>query len=424
PVNEVADIAVDRHLAERQFWTEAGSTCLPGSPFRSNLGRGRRRSAPGLGADNSLLDQLAPTPIGPATTVPGKGSVEGRSRVATEATLPLAGMRIVDFCWAIAGPLSTRLLADLGADVIKIESDNRTDPIRYIGPQPPDREGSVDTNGVFNDCSANKRAVTLNVDTEQGRELARRLIATADVVTANYTPDRLDRWGFDWDSLQRLRPGLIVANLAVMGTWGPDSGWRSYGSGLVAMCGLAAHTGFDGRVPECLGTLHTDFTVPYFAATQIMAAIHHRDRTGEGAFLEMSQYESAVRLLDNELAQVLNGGPNPGRRANRSPWHWPHGVFAACGEDRWVAIAARNDTERQALATLIGAEATNDNTAAWTANHTREEIVAALRAVRVPVSAVEDLADHHLDPDMAQFWATLDLPAGISAEVINQPLTW
>ncbi|MCP5028666.1 MAG: hypothetical protein GY929_20520, partial [Actinomycetia bacterium] len=227
-----------------------------------------------------------------------------------------------------------------------------------------------------------------------------------------------------WDSLQKLRPGLIVANLAVMGTWGPDSGWRSYGSGLVAMCGLAAHTGFDGRVPECLGTLHTDFTVPYFAATQIMAAIHHRDRTGEGAFLEMSQYESAVRLLDSELAQVLNGGPNPGRRANRSPWHRPHGVFAARGEDRWVAIAARNDTERQALATLIGAEATNDNTAAWTANHTREEIVAALRAVRVPVSAVEDLADHHLDPDMAQFWATLDLPAGISAQVINQPLTW
>ena len=93
-----------------------------------------------------------------------------------------------------------------------------------------------------------------------------------------------------------------------MGLSGPDAGWRSYGNGLVAMSGIAAHTGFDGRVPQCLGTMHTDFTVPYFAAMQILAALHHRDRTGEGCYLEMSQYESSVRLLDVELADVLNGG--------------------------------------------------------------------------------------------------------------------
>ena len=142
----------------------------------------------------------------------------------------------------------------------------------------------------------------------------RRLIPTADVVTANFTPDRLDRWGFDRAPLEALRPGLVVANLAVMGISGPDAGWRSYGNGLVAMSGIAAHTGFDGRVPQCLGTMHTDFTVPYFAAAQILAALHHRDRTGEGVYLELSQYESSVRLMDVELADVLDG-----RRRSRSP---------------------------------------------------------------------------------------------------------
>ena len=142
---------------------------------------------------------------------------------------------------------------------------------------------------------------------------------------------------------RRCGPGLIVANLAVMGLSGPDAGWRSYGNGLVAMSGVAAHTGFDGRVPQCLGTMHTDFTVPYFAAMQILAALHHRDRTGEGCYLELSQYESSVRLMDVELADVLNGGEGPGRIANRSPWCAPHGIFPAAGDDRWVAIACRDD---------------------------------------------------------------------------------
>ncbi|MEL7157698.1 MAG: CoA transferase, partial [Actinomycetota bacterium] len=422
PVNELPAVAADRHLAARDFFVDVeqadGSTRrLPGSVFRSNLGRGRRGPAPALGADQHLLDGIGRAGAF-AVDRPGpdhalRADADAAAAVAADADVaaeadgggggrrrPLAGVRIVDFCWAIAGPLTTRLLADLGADVIKLESHNRTDPIRYIGPQPADREGSVDTNGVFNDCSANKRAIALNVDTEAGRDVARRLIATADVVTANYTPDRLDRWGFDWDRLQQLRPGLIVANLAVMGTWGPDRGWRSYGSGLVAMSGLAAHTGFEGRVPECLGTLHTDFTVPYFAAVQIMAALHHRARTGAGAHLELSQYESAVRLLDVELAEVLAGGPSPGRLANGSPHCAPHGVFPAAGEDRWVAVAARNEGERAAVAAVIGAEPTEQAVAAWTSCRTREESVAAFRAAGVPVAAVADLADHQADPEM------------------------
>ena len=307
--------------------------------------------------------------------------------------------------------------------MIKLESEHRLDPIRHIGPQPT-ATVSLDTNGVFQDACAGKRAVTLNVDTAEGQELARRLIATADVVTANYTPDRLDRWGFDRHTLQALRPGLIVANLAVMGLSGPDAGWRSYGNGLVAMSGIAAHTGFDGRVPQCLGTMHTDFTVPYFAALQILAALHHRDRTGEGCYLEMSQYESSVRLLDVELADVLNGGEAPAasptarRGATRTGCSRPPATIA--GSPSPAAMTPSGPR----WPPCIGGAPTAEAVAAWTSTRTREAVVAALRAAGVPVSAVEDLADHQTSPTTRAVWARFDLPSGVSALSLQQPFTW
>lgn len=417
PVNEVADVGRDPHLLARDFFVDVqqpdgASMRLTGSPFRSDRGRGERGPAPELGADNQLLRELS-----------GRTPMASAPVAGVQYRQPLAGIRVVDFTWAIAGSFATRLLADLGADVIKIESENRLDPIRHIGPQPTD-EVSLDTNGVFQDCCAGKRAVTINVGTPEGQELVRALVRTADVVTSNYTPDRLDRWGFDRETLAALRPGLIVANMAVMGLFGPDAGWRSYGNGLVAMSGVAAHTGFAGRVPQCLGTMHTDFTVPYFGAMQILAALHHRDRTGEGAYLEMSQYESSVRLMDVELARVLNGGEGPGRIANHSCFCSPHGIFPAAGDDRWVAVACRDDAERSRLAELVGAEPTDENVAGWTATRSREEVVRVLRAAAVPVSSVEDVGDHHRDPVTGAVWATMTLPSGITAEVLHAPLMW
>jgi crotonobetainyl-CoA:carnitine CoA-transferase CaiB-like acyl-CoA transferase len=413
PVNELADIAADPHLNAREFFVDVpqpdgGTVRMAGSAFRSSLGRSERGPGPVLGADQELLGTL--------------GEREPTRAGAREPRLPLAGTRIVDFCWAAAGPITTRLLADLGADVLKIESEHRLDPIRQVGTQPPGTS-TLDTNGVFQDANAGKRAVTVNLDTEQGRDLARRLIATADVVTANYTPDRLDRWGFDHETLQRIRPGLVVANLAVMGLDGPHRGWRSYGSGVVAACGIAAHTGFEGRVPECLGTMHTDFTVPYFAAMQILAALHHRDRTGEGVYLELAQYETAVRLLDLEMAEVLQGGPGPGRVANRSPWCAPHGVYPSAGEDRWVAVACRDDAERARLRSVVGAD-DEESLAAWTRARSREDAVAELRAAAVPAAAVEDLADHQTRAPMRDLWHTFRLPSGHDTRTIHAPILW
>jgi benzylsuccinate CoA-transferase BbsF subunit len=156
----------------------------------------------------------------------------------------------------------------------------------------------------------------------------------------------------------------------------------------------------------------------------VLAALHHRDRTGEGAYLEMSQYESSVRLMDVELADVLHGGSGPGRIANRSAWCSPHGIFLTAEEDRWVAVACRDDAERARLADVLGTIPTDEAVAAWAATLTREAIVARLRAAEVPVSGVEDLGDHHRDPSERAAWRTFDLPSGITAEVLQAPITW
>jgi crotonobetainyl-CoA:carnitine CoA-transferase CaiB-like acyl-CoA transferase len=430
PVNTIADIAADEHLLAREFFHEVDHPQF-GRPvrtlkssFRSNAWQAAAGPAPMLGQHN---DQV----LGSLRTLEAHGSprVEERQPLSEESTL--------DFCWAIAGPLGTRLLADLGADVLKIESAYRIDPIRSIGVQPPGHV-SWDTNGQFNDCNVNKQAMCLNLNTPEGIDIALRLARNADVVTSNYTPDRLDRWGLGYEALKDVNPDIILANLGVMGTSGPHMGWRSYGSGVVAMCGIGALTGFAGRDPIGIGTLHTDFTVPYFAAISIMAAIYQKWRTGEGQYLELSQYEASLHLLDTELIHYLNGGPEPLRNGNRSNRMVPHGVFPSSGEDRWIAIACRDDGDWARLSGLTGIAGSDElagrladvdriesQVAEWTRQRGNWEAAAELQRAGVPASAVEDLSELlGRDAAMNQGYREMDLPSGFTATVQEEPILW
>lgn len=356
--------------------------------------------------------------------------------------LPLEGYRILDFCWLIAGPLTTRLLADLGAEVIKVESAARLDRIRETGAQPPGG-GSINTNGVFNDCNTNKQSITVNLGQPAGIDLIKDLVRCADVVTANFTPDRLDRWGLGYDELRALRPDIIVANMPVMGKSGPHKDWGSYGNGIIAMAGLGGLTGFPDQPPVGLGTLHSDFTTPYFGALQIMAALHQREQTGAGQFIELAQYEAAIHLLDTELVGYLNNGAVPQRQGNRSVLYAPHGVFPCAGTDRWVAITARTTREWLSLCQMMGREdlaARHDlhtlagrQTAAseieaviagWTRDRDRWQVAAALQTAGVPAGAVEDVADLVAgDAGMHDHFAKFAHPEGVDILVQHQPIT-
>lgn len=356
---------------------------------------------------------------------------------------PLSGIRVIDFCWMIAGPLTTRLLADLGAEVIKVESLARVDRIREVGVQPPGG-GSTETNGVFHDGNANKKSLTLNLGHARGIEIAKALVATADVVTSNFTPDRMDRWGLGYEDLRAVKEDIIVASMPVMGSEGPHSSWRAVGNGVIAMSGLNAHTGFAERPPAGLGTLHSDFTTPYFGALQIAAAIHQRKRTGEGQFIELSQYEATVHLLDTEPLEVLINGEEPARRGNRSPYYAPHGVFPCRGTDRWVAMSVRSEEEWQALCgvlqleslgqreelrTLAGRTVAADEIEAAIAERTATlddwEVAAVLQAAGVPASPVEDVGDLvGSDPLRLSYLHETAHPFGFSMLQQHEPITW
>lgn len=356
---------------------------------------------------------------------------------------PLAGYRVIDFCWMIAGPLATRLLADLGAEVIKVESLARVDRIREVGVQPRGQMSS-ETNGVFNDCNPNKKSVMLNLGTAKGIALAKDLVRHADIVTSNFTPDRMDRWGLGYGDLKAVKDDIIVASLPVMGSAGPHSGWRAVGNGVVAMSGLNALTGFSDRPPIGLGTLHSDFTTPYFAALQIAAAVLHRQKTGEGQYIELSQYEASVHLLDTELSEYLVNHHEPGRIGNRSPEYAPHGVFRCSGDDRWIAISVRDTAEwhalcetlgltelakRPELEQLEGRHAAADEIEAAIGERVQGEdawaLSARLQEKGVPASPVEDVGDLvGRDPMARGFFEEIDHPAGMSMLLQHESVLW
>ncbi|MGE0597955.1 MAG: CoA transferase [Dehalococcoidia bacterium] len=433
PVNSVFDLAKDEHLRARGFFASVdepdGQTAvrLPQSPLRFADRPSPTRSAPRLGGD-------------------GAGAFDPAPRLARaalkDASLPLAGIRVLDFCWLIAGPLGTRLLADLGAEVIKVESSARLDRIREGNITPPSG-ATVNTAPVFNDCNTSKKSLVLNLGTPEGLEIAKQLAAHADVVTSNFTPDRMDRWGLGYEALKSIKPDLIVGSLPVMGKVGPHSSWGAYGNGVIAMSGISSLTGFPDRPPVGLGTLHSDFTAPYMFATQIVAALVSRERNGEGQFIELAQFESAVALLDTELAEALNGVQDLKKAGNRSRFQSPHGVFRCAGEDSWVAFGIESDEDwkklclelgrhdlaaRDDLTSLAGRKEHEDEieeaVAAWASARHPEEATSRLRNVGIVASPVLRIQDLVESPDTNEFFIRLQHPECGPVLTQHQPVTY
>ncbi|MDA1003383.1 MAG: CoA transferase [Chloroflexi bacterium] len=325
--------------------------------------------------------------------------------------LPLAGIRVADFFWLIAGPATSRVLADFGADVIKIESRSRMDNIRTIGPQ-PSQPGSMDTNAVFNDVNTNKRSVNLNLRTPRGVELAKEIVRHSDIVTNNFTGDRMDRWGLGYEALREVRPDLIMLTMPVMGTTGPYIRYGAYGNGVIGFGGMRTNMGFPGRPPVGIAPLYSDFSAPYFAVSALMAALVHRERSGEGQFIDLAQAESAVSLLGTDVLEYTANGRVPAPPGNRAHDYAPHGAYPCWGTDRWVAIAVREDGDWRALCAAMGMpaladdarfatladrkrheDALDDVVAGWTRERDAWQITHVLQASGVMAGVVEDLED-------------------------------
>ncbi len=315
----------------------------------------------------------------------------------------LDGIRVLDFTRVMAGPYCTALLADLGADVVKVEPPGGDD-YRHVGPF---KDGE---SALFLLVNRGKRGIVLDLKTAQGVEIARALAAKADVVVENFRPGVAKRLGIDYDSLRAENPGLVYASISGFGQESPMGDLPAYDIVAQAMTGLMAMTGEPDGPPTMVGESMGDLAAAMFASWGILAALLARERTGEGRYLDVALFDSLFSLLPTPLCQVLYADRRPKRVGNRHQISAPFGVFRS--GDGHVVIAVLTERQFAALAEVAGCpevvddprfqsdEARERNEAAlrariedWTTTLPTAEIVAALGRAGVPASPIWEIAD-------------------------------
>ena len=272
---------------------------------------------------------------------------------------PLAGVRVVDFTWIVAGPQATRILADLGADVIRVEHESHLDSLRIGQPVDPS-SGSVNQSGLFNNLSRNKRGITANLHHPRARELVERLIAGADAVTENYSPGAFARMGFGWDRLRELNPRLVYLSLSGYGHSGRDSAYVTWGPTAQAVSGLTWLSGLPDQPPAGWGYSYLDHSAGYYGAIALLLALRRRDRTGGAQRIDLSQVETGMVMCGVPMLDAQVNGRASRRLGNRSehPALAPHGAYRCAGDepgrDRWIAIAVETGAQWAALCEELG----------------------------------------------------------------------
>ncbi|MDI4655130.1 CaiB/BaiF CoA transferase family protein [Xanthobacter autotrophicus] len=355
--------------------------------------------------------------------------------------LPLAGVSIIDFCWVGAGSYMTKLLADMGADVVKVESTRSLDSLRLA---PPFKDGvrSVNRSGYFADRNSSKRSITVNMKDPRGVEIVRALIAEADIVANNFRPGTMEKLGVGYDQLVALNPGLIYIGMSMNGDEGPDRMMLGYGITMAALTGFLGLSGYPDREPTGTGTNYPDHVPnPCHGAFAVMAALRHKRRTGEGQKIDMAQTEPMLALMPTPVMDFQVNGRVATRQGNRDAAKAPHGVYPTTGDDRWIAISVGTDGQWRALTRILGADSLDrpewralqnrlKNCVAIDraiATHTLQrdgyELMDALQAASVTAGVVQNAADLiDRDPQMRHrdHWRYL-LHAEMGNSIYNGP---
>ena len=286
----------------------------------------------------------------------------------------------------------------------------------------------VDINncGVYINYNEDKYGITLNLRHPHGRELALRLVSTADVVVENFTPGVMKRLGLDYDSLRQVRPDLVMCSLSLQGGTGPEATLPGVGTTGQALAGVTHLTGWPDREPVASNVPYSDYTAPPFAALAIIGALEYRRRTGLGQHIDISQFECASHCLETAILDYTANGREHTRQGNWVPYAAPHGVYPCRGTERWVALAVFNDQEWDSLcramghppwtgdsrfATMLGrlrhTAELDQHIAEWTRDYTAEQAMAVLQGAGVPSGLVATAEDLHSDPQLKyrkHFW--------------------
>ena len=391
PVATTKDIAESDHLKSREFFEEVDQLGhkFPGRFAKASTPLRVLGAPPKLGQHTKeILDDLQRKPAcsQPAGTPP--------------TGAPLAGVKVLDFTWAVAAPMATRSLADHGATVVRIESEGRMDVIRNAGPFVNDVT-HPDNTAQYHSINAGKYLMSLDLSKEAARQVIWDLIDWADVIVESFTPKAMANWGFDYLSVKKRKPEIVMLSSCLMGQTGPMNMYPGFGNLAGALSGFYEITGWPDRPPTGPFLAYTDYTGPRFAVTALVSALDQKRRTGAGCYIDLSQHESALHLLGPALLDQIVNERVGTRAGNASDRYSIHGVYPTQGNDKWIAIVCQNEDAEDRLCQLIGVEDLDDLIVErWTVTQDRFQLQEMLQGHDIAAHIVVDSADAVADPQL------------------------
>jgi crotonobetainyl-CoA:carnitine CoA-transferase CaiB-like acyl-CoA transferase len=356
------------------------------------------------------------------------------------AKTALDGIKVADFSWFGAGPICANHLATYGATVVRVESETHIDALRTVAPFAKGKTG-YNVSGYFNNYNAGKLGITLNLNTEKGKEIALKLVEWADIFLTNITPRVIERWGLTYDRLEPVNPRLIACYQPMQGYDGPHRDFLGFGAVLTPITGYNYLSGFPERQPFGLGTNYPDYVVnPGHTLIAILAALHYRNRTGKGQRVECAQLPSSAAPLGPAVFDYTVNGRVQTRAGNRLPYAAPHGAFkckpltegAMPPDQRWIAIACFTEDEWRALVKVMGdpewasdakfeslagrkenEDELETNVSEWTADKDAYDLMRELQGNGVPAGVVQsarEVLDHDEHLKERGYYVYLDHP--------------
>ena len=353
----------------------------------------------------------------------------------------LKGIRITALTWVWAGPWMGAVLADMGADVIKVESRQRLDSQRFIKVT---NDFVEDINvSQFNFTNRGVKSCTINMSQPQGIAIFKKLVKISDAVITNFAPRVLPGWGLDYSELKKIKPDIILVTLPAFGSIGPDKDYVSYASTIEAVGGLNVSFGYPGEPPVLSGTYPADPIGSMYGVVSFLAALNYRNETGKGQYVDVAQSEAVTTLIPEVMMEyVMNGRIRP-RLGNRDEIMAPHNCYPCKGEDKWVAIAVGTDEEWQAMCKVMGNPEWSQNEkfsdqisrwqnqdelnkliADWTKDFTHYEVMHMLQKVGVAAGSSLDIEELINDPQVVKRGAIIQQNHPVAGKINVYRAPW
>ena len=406
PICNAQEVSELGQYAERDFWREiecpdVGPVRFPGPMAKfSATPLDISRPPPVIGQDNGKIKTRV---------------VEPTSVAEADPTAPLSDVKILDLMWVMAGPAATRVLADWGATVVRVESSHKLEGARTFQPL-LNNEGGSENSGLFQNLNAGKLGLTVAMDNPEARELILDLVRWADVVCESFSPKAMAGWNLTYEDLRAVKPDIIMTSSCLFGQDGPMSHLAGFGTMGASMSGFYEMTGWPDRDPAGVAGAYTDYVAPRYLEIAILAALDHRHRTGEGQYIDLSQAEASMNFLTPHLLGWTVNGQLAPKIGNADPSMLPHGIHRCSGDDEWVAVSCENDQQWRRLCDLLDfpAEWSEADLAgrrvleteiesaieAWTSTRGGLEVHSSLQTIGVPAHAVPDSIGVSSDPQL------------------------